>query len=67
MVDNGVNMRYTMGKSITYVSKEILIQLRDEIDRMIEKYIEYNLDDIDKKDYKYSKEWEEIQRGNDYY
>ena len=60
-------MRYTMGKSITYVSKEILIQLRDEIDRMIEKYIEYNLDDIDKKDYKYSKEWEEIQRGNDYY
>ena len=60
-------MRYTLGKSITYVSKEVLIQLRDEIDRMIEKYIEYNLDDIDKKDYKYSKEWEEIQRGNDYY
>ena len=67
MVDNGVNMRYTMGKSITYVSKSILIQLRDEIDRMIKNYIEYNLDDIDKKDYKYSKEWEEIQRGNDYY
>ena len=67
MVDNGVNMRYTMGKSITYVSKSILIQLRDEVDRMIKNYIEYNLDDIDKKDYKYSKEWEEIQRGNDYY
>ena len=60
-------MRYTLGKSITYVSKSILIQLRDEIDRMIKNYIEYNLDDIDKKDYKYSKEWEEIQRGNDYY
>ena len=56
-----------MGKSITYVSKSILIQLRDEVDRMIKNYIEYNLDDIDKKDYKYSKEWEEIQRGNDYY
>ena len=60
-------MRYTLGKSITYVSKSILIQIRDEIDRMIQNYIEYNLDDIDKKDYKYSKEWEEIQRGNDYY
>lgn len=60
-------MRYTLGKSITYVSKSILIQIRDEIDRMIKNYIEYNLDDIDKKDYKYSKEWEEIQRGNDYY
>ena len=66
-MDNGVNMRYTLGKSITYVSKSILIQIRDEIDRMIKNYIEYNLDDIDKKDYKYSKEWEEIQRGNDYY
>ena len=60
-------MRYTLGKSITYVSKSILIQIRDEIDRMIKNYIEYNLDDIDKKYYKYSKEWEEIQRGNDYY
>ena len=60
-------MRYTLGKSITYVSKSILIQIRDEIDRMIKNYIEYNLVDIDKKDYKYSKEWEEIQRGNDYY
>ena len=60
-------MRYTLGKSITYVSKSILIQIRDEIDRMIKNYIEYNLDDIDKKEYKYSKEWEEIQRGNDYY
>ena len=60
-------MRYTLGKSITYVSKSILIQIRDEIDPMIKNYIEYNLDDIDKKDYKYSKEWEEIQRGNDYY
>ena len=59
-------MRYTLGKSITYVSKSILIQIRDEIDRMIKNYIEYNLDDIDKKDYKYSKEWEEIQTGNDY-
>ena len=64
-------MKYTLGKSITYVSKSILIQIRDEIDRMIKNYIEYNLDDIDKKDYKYKTrphdEWDEIQKGNDYY
>ena len=29
----------TIGKSITYVSKDILIKMRDEIDRMIQNYI----------------------------
>ena len=59
----------TIGKSITYVSKEVLIKLRDVIDGMIENYIEYEYGSIepDKKDYKYSKEWDEIKRGNDYY
>ena len=47
----------TIGKSITYVSKEVLIKLRDVIDGMIENYIEYEYGSIepDKKDYKYSR------------
>ena len=59
----------TIGKSITYVSKEVLIKLRDVIDGMIENYIEYEYGFLkdDKKDYKYSCPWEEIKRGNDYY
>ena len=59
----------TIGKSITYVSKDILIKMRDEIDRMIQNYIEYEYGFLkdDKKDYKYSSPWEEIKRGNDYY
>ena len=43
--------------------------MRDEIDRMIQNYIEYEYGFLkdDKKDYKYSCPWEEIKRGNDYY
>ena len=54
----------TIGKSITYVSKDILIKMRDEIDRMIQNYIEYEYGFLkdDKKDYKYSCPWEEIKR-----
>ena len=59
----------TIGKSITYVSKDILIKMRDEIDRMIQNYIEYEYGFLidDKNYYKYSCPWEEIKRGNDYY
>ena len=60
----------TIGKSICYVSKELLIAARDVIDEMSENYIEYEYGSLkdDKKDYKYKKdEWEEILRGNDYY
>ena len=37
----------TIGKSITYVSKEVLIKLRDVIDGMIENYIEYEYGSIE--------------------
>ena len=59
----------TMGKSICYVSKEVLIKVREVLDEMIENYIEYEYGSWkeDKKDYKYSNEWEEILKGNDYY
>jgi len=60
----------TIGKSITYVSKEVLIQVREIIDGMIENYIEYeygNWVKPEEKDYKYSNEWNQIQKGNDYY
>jgi len=59
----------THGKSICHVSKELLIAARDVIDGMAKNYIEYEYGSLkdDKKDYKYSKEWEEILRGNDYY
>ena len=60
----------TIGKSICYVSKELLIATRNVIDEMSKNYIEYEYGSLkeDKKDYKYKKdEWEEILRGNDYY
>jgi len=60
----------TIGKSICYVSKELLIAARNVIDEMSKNYIEYEYGSLkeDKKDYKYKKdEWEEILRGNDYY
>jgi len=64
----------TMGKTTTYVDKEVLIAWRDTLTEMIEKYVPYKFGDWknrwenDKKDYKYKKdEWEEILKGNDYY
>lgn len=65
-------MTQTNGKSTTYVCKEVLIQLRDEIDRMIDNYVKYEYGDWknekkEEKDYKYYNEWEEILKGNDYY
>ena len=60
----------TIGKSICYVSKELLIAARNVIDEMSKNYIEYEYGSLkeDKKDYKYKKdEWEEILKGNDYY
>ena len=60
----------TIGKSICYVSKELLIATRNVIDEMSKNYIEYEYGDW-KKDYKYKTrphdEWDEILKGNDYY
>ena len=63
----------TIGKSICYVSKELLIAARNVIDEMSENYIEYEYGSCKeyKKDYKYKtrpyNEWDEILKGNDYY
>ena len=63
----------TIGKSICYVSKELLIAARNVIDEMSKNYIEYEYGSLkeDKKDYKYKNrphdEWDEILKGNDYY
>ena len=63
----------TIGKSICYVSKELLIATRNVIDEMSKNYIEYEYGSLkeDKKDYKYKTrphdEWDEILKGNDYY
>ena len=60
----------TIGKSICYVSKELLIATRNVIDEMSKNYIEYEYGDW-KKDYKYKTrphdEWDEILKVNDYY
>ena len=63
----------TIGKSICYVSKELLIAARNVIDEMSKNYIEYEYGSWkeDEKDYKYKirphDEWDEILKGNDYY
>jgi len=66
----------TMGKTTTYVDKEVLIAWRDALSYMIDNYVEYKCGDWEnrwknekkeEKDYKYSNKWEEILRGNDYY
>ena len=60
----------TIGKSICYVSKELLIATGNVIDEMSKNYIEYEYGDW-KKDYIYKTrphdEWDEILKGNDYY
>ena len=66
----------TNGKSTTYVCKEMLLAWRDALSYMIDNYVEYEYGDWEnrwknekkeEKDYKYSNEWEEILKGNDYY
>ena len=52
-------------KSLT----KILTAVREVVDDLSKNYIEYEYGSMkeDKKDYKYSNEWEEILKGNDYY
>ena len=59
----------TSGKTTTHVAKDVLILWRDALNAMIDNYVDYEYKDNkdDKKDYKYSDEWEEILKGNDYY
>ena len=49
---------------------KILIAVREVVDGLSKKYVEYEYgsEKEEKKDYKYKKDdWEEILKGNDYY
>ena len=48
---------------------KILRLVREVVDDLSKNYVEYEYgsEKEEKKDYKYSNEWEEILRGNDYY
>jgi len=62
-LDYGVIM--IIKKSLT----KILTAVREVVDDLSKNYIEYEYssEKEEKKDYKYSNEWEEILKGNDYY
>ena len=62
-MDYGVIM--IIKKSLT----KILTAVREVVDDLSKNYVEYEngSEKEEKKDYKYSNEWEEILRGNDYY
>ena len=52
--------------------QDIATKLKIIYDMIKKSYVEYEYGEFthlkqDKKDYKYSKEWDEIKRGNDYY
>ena len=48
---------------------KILVAVREVVDSLSKNYVEYEYgsEKEEKKNYKYSNEWEEILRGNDYY
>ena len=48
---------------------KILTVVREVVDDLSKNYVEYEYgsEKEEKKDYKYSNEWEEILKGNDYY
>ena len=52
-------------KSLT----KILTAVREVVDDLSKNFVEYEYgsEKEEKKDYKYSNEWEEILKGNDYY